>query len=74
MSVILKVEDLTKYFQIKKTMFGKTPGVVRAVDGVSFELMQGETLSLVGESRLRQVDHREAGPASDPAHPGKRLV
>ncbi len=46
--VILKVQDLKKYFGIK-THFGKR-AVVKAVDGVSFEVKRGETLGLVGES------------------------
>ncbi len=41
--VILKVEDLRTYFNTDE-------GVVKAVDGVSFELSRGETLGLVGES------------------------
>ena len=42
--LVLEVEDLTKHFGVR----GR--GVVRAVDGVSFELRVGEVLGLVGES------------------------
>lgn len=47
---LLDVRDLTKYFPIKKGVFKRTVGLVRAVDGVSFHIDRGETLGLVGES------------------------
>ena len=47
---ILHVEDLVKYFPIRKGIFKRTVGHVHAVDGVSLEVKQGETLGLVGES------------------------
>ncbi|MBL0389177.1 dipeptide ABC transporter ATP-binding protein [Tumebacillus sp. ITR2] len=45
---ILRVEDLNMHFPVKKGL--RTLGTVRAVDGLSFDLHQGETLALVGES------------------------
>lgn len=48
--VILKVDNLKKYFPIKSGVFSKTVGHVKAVDGVSFKINKGETLGLVGES------------------------
>jgi oligopeptide/dipeptide ABC transporter ATP-binding protein len=47
---LLEVENLKKYFPIKKGVLSRTVGQVRAVDGVSFTLNRGETLGLVGES------------------------
>jgi oligopeptide/dipeptide ABC transporter ATP-binding protein len=47
---LLEVRDLRKYFPIKRGLFGRTVGHVRAVDGVTFAVAEGETLGLVGES------------------------
>ncbi|SEQ18135.1 peptide/nickel transport system ATP-binding protein/oligopeptide transport system ATP-binding protein [Faunimonas pinastri] len=47
--ILLDVQGLTKHFGTPNG-FGRTPQVVRAVDGVSFTLRRGETLGLVGES------------------------
>ncbi|MDJ0387155.1 ABC transporter ATP-binding protein [Roseomonas sp. E05] len=47
---LLEVNDLKKHFPIRGGFFGGTTGYVYAVDGVSFHIEKGETLSLVGES------------------------
>ena len=47
---LLEVENLKKYFPIKKGILSRSVGEVRAVDGVSFTIKRGETLGLVGES------------------------
>ncbi|WP_449394668.1 ABC transporter ATP-binding protein [Devosia riboflavina] len=46
---IIKVDDLVVRFPVKKGLF-KPKGAIHAVDGVSFDLMPGETLAIVGES------------------------
>ena len=47
---LIEVKNLKKYFPIKKGVFSKTIGNVKAVDDVSFTIKKGETLGLVGES------------------------
>ena len=48
--LLLEVTDLKQYFPIKRGLLKRTVGHVKAVDGVSFQVRQGETVGLVGES------------------------
>ncbi|MFE1598273.1 ABC transporter ATP-binding protein [Methylobacterium sp. ID0610] len=47
---LLEVNDLRKHFTLGSGLFGRRARTLRAVDGVSFTVARGETLSLVGES------------------------
>jgi peptide/nickel transport system ATP-binding protein len=47
---LLEVRDLKKHFPIRQGFLRRVVGTIRAVDGVSFHVRQGETLALVGES------------------------
>lgn len=48
--VLLQVQDLYKHFPINKGLFSQGKNKVHAVDGISFDIYDGETLGLVGES------------------------
>jgi oligopeptide/dipeptide ABC transporter ATP-binding protein len=47
---LLDIRDLQTWFPIRRGVFARTVGHVRAVDGVSLQMAPGETLGLVGES------------------------
>jgi oligopeptide transport system ATP-binding protein len=48
--VLLQVKDLFKHFPINQGLFSRSKSKVHAVDGISFDIYDGETLGLVGES------------------------
>ena len=48
--VLLEVKNLKKHFPLRHGFLGRGHGTVKAVDGISLHILQGETLGLVGES------------------------
>ena len=72
---LLSVRDLVKHFPISRGVFRRRVGAVRAVDGISLDVMPGETLALVGESGcgkttagrsiLRLIAKRDRSSAAD---------
>ncbi|MBI3883378.1 MAG: ABC transporter ATP-binding protein, partial [Sphingobacteriales bacterium] len=49
-NIALQVKNLHVHFAGKKTLFGKTPEPFKAVNDISFNVLKGETVGLVGES------------------------
>jgi oligopeptide/dipeptide ABC transporter ATP-binding protein len=49
-NILVKVDSIKKYYPVKRGLFYKTVGWVKAVDGVSLDIEKGKTLGLVGES------------------------
>jgi peptide/nickel transport system ATP-binding protein len=47
---LVSVTGLTKHFPVRRDLLGRPTAVVRAVDGVDFDVRKGETLGIVGES------------------------
>ncbi|WP_150050391.1 MULTISPECIES: ABC transporter ATP-binding protein [Methylomonas] len=68
---LLKVEDFKVYYPIRKGVFKRTVGHVKAVDGVDFELHVGTTLALVGESGCGKTSMGKGLLNLIPAHAGR---
>ncbi|MBO7100701.1 MAG: ABC transporter ATP-binding protein [Bacteroidales bacterium] len=68
-SPLFTVKDLTVTYTLKRSLFGKPLQTLKGVDGINFDIMEGETLGLVGESGcgkstlgralLRLIDHSD---------------
>lgn len=61
--VLLSVNDLKTYFPIKKGLFGQSGEVVKAVDGVSFQLKKGRRWGWSGKAAAANRRQAEASCA-----------
>jgi len=68
---LLQIKDLSIHFPVSKNLLGKTTRVLKAVDGISFEVLTGETLGLVGESGCGKTTLGRALLGLIPATSGK---
>lgn len=70
MKHLLQIKDLKTWFPIRRGAFSRTVGHVRAVDGVSLQIGQGESLGLVGESGCGKTTLARTILGLDPSHSG----
>lgn len=56
--VLLRVSNLKQYFPIGKKKMGKPQSFVKANDGISLNIYEGETFGLVGESGCGKSDRK----------------
>lgn len=71
---LLKINDFKVYYPIRKGIFKRIVGHVRAVDGVNFEIRRGKTLALVGESGCGKTTLGKALLNLIPAHSGQVIM
>jgi ABC-type oligopeptide transport system ATPase subunit len=74
MTLLLQLEDLFVEYAARSSPFGQGARVVRAVDGVSFEIERGRTLGLVGESGSGKTSVARAILGIAPVSAGRVLV
>jgi oligopeptide transport system ATP-binding protein len=67
---VLEVRHLKKYFSVKRGLLQTTRAYVKAVDDISFEIYEGETLGLVGESGCGKTTTSRAVLQLDPPTAG----
>jgi len=68
---ILQIKNLKTWFPVNSSFFGKTTDYVKAVDDVSFDVYEGETLGLVGESGCGKTTLGRTLLRLAPAHSGE---
>ena len=70
---LLDVRGLKKQFILNQGDLFAPKKILRAVDGITFTVNPGETLGIVGESRLRKNNGRKMYFTSGPTHSGPNI-
>jgi ABC-type oligopeptide transport system ATPase subunit len=72
-NILLEVEGLKTWFPIRRGIWARAVGHVKAVDGVSFQIRRGETLGLVGESGSGKTTLGRTLLGLEKAHDGRAI-
>ena len=67
---LIEVKDLVKHFEVSGGLFSRTKKVIKAVDGIDFDIKTGETLGLVGQSGCGKTTTARALCLLDPKTSG----
>ncbi|MEL1222239.1 MAG: ATP-binding cassette domain-containing protein, partial [Candidatus Neomarinimicrobiota bacterium] len=67
---LIEVRDLEKYFEVSGGLFSRNKSVVKAVDGISFDIPFGSSLGLVGQSGCGKTTTARALSLLDPKTKG----
>ena len=67
---ILEVQNLVKHYEVANSVFSRNKKIIKAVDGVSFDIKSGETLGLVGQSGCGKTTTARALCLLDPKTSG----
>lgn len=71
--ILMRVENIKTWFPIKRGVFARTIGHIKAVDDVSFDILKGETIGLVGESGCGKTTLGRSLIGLEKVHDGKVL-
>ena len=70
---LIQVKNLEKYFEVSGGLFSRNKTIVKAVDGISFEIPYGSSLGLVGQSGCGKTTTARALSLLDPKTGGDIL-
>ena len=68
---LIEVKNLQKYFEVSSGVFSRNKQIIKAVDGISFNIPHGSSLGLVGQSGCGKTTTARALSLLDPKTSGK---